>query len=80
MNRVDKNESNSKRCQCPNCPSYNDCAQEKEEFVFCTGEVGKSSCAFPMHGCICGGCAVHEQYNLKESYYCINGSADETEK
>lgn len=77
MPKVEKNESNTQKCFCPKCPSYNECAKAKTESLYCAGEIGKSPCKYGMNGCICGGCPVHMENNLKAGYYCINGSADE---
>lgn len=79
MFRVEKTEANLNKCLCPGCPSYNDCAKEKAEALYCAGEVGKSECPFQMNGCLCGGCPVHMENNLTAGYFCINGSADEIE-
>lgn len=79
MPKVEKNEINLKKCFCPNCPSYNECAQEKTEKLYCAKEIGKSTCAYKTNGCICSGCPVHMKNDLKAGYYCINGSADEVD-
>jgi hypothetical protein len=79
MPKVEKNEANIKKCFCPHCPSYNECAKEKTENLYCAGEIGKSACEFKMNGCLCGGCQVYRENNLKAGYYCINGSADEAD-
>ena len=79
MSKVEKNEDNLNKCSCPSCPSYNECTKGKAERLYCAGEVGKSSCEIKMNGCICGGCPVHMENDLKDFYYCINGSADEIE-
>lgn len=73
MLAVEKNESNMKKCTCPECPSYNDCAKEKMEGLYCSAAVGRSSCEFQMNGCICGGCSVHTENSLSAGYYCLNG-------
>jgi hypothetical protein len=72
MAKVIKNSVNEKKCICPNCPSYNSCAEGKKEVLYCADEVGKSACEYKMNGCICGGCPVYSENNLKEGYYCIN--------
>jgi hypothetical protein len=79
MAKVEKSEINLKKCFCPNCPSYNECAKGKMEKLYCAGEVGKSVCEYKMNGCLCGGCPVHAENNLQAGYYCLNGSADEIE-
>lgn len=79
MPKVEKNEANIKNCSCPECPSYNACAKEKVEVLYCAGEVGKSGCTYEKNGCICGACAVHEEFFLESMYYCIQGSADQVD-
>ncbi len=77
MPKVEKNEDNLEKCSCPKgCPSYNDCTKDKNEALYCAGEVGKSQCEFQKNGCICGPCPVHTENNLSSMYYCINGSAE----
>ena len=76
MTLVEKNDENLKKCSCPKCPSYNDCAKEKQERLYCATSIGKSKCAYKMNGCICMMCPVHVKFNLKSGYYCINGSAE----
>lgn len=79
MSKVEKNEANLDKCACPNCPSHNECAKEKMEKLYCSEEVGKSTCPFEMKGCLCGPCPVHTENDLKSGYYCINGtSSDKT--
>ncbi len=79
MSKVEKNDANMGKCVCPSCPSYNDCARGKSEKLYCAGDVGKSSCAYQMNGCICSQCPVHMENNLMAGYYCMHGSADEIE-
>ena len=77
MSKVEKTEPNKKKCFCSNCPSYNECTKKNEETLYCAGDVGKSVCKINMNGCLCGGCPVHRENNLKSGYYCMNGSADQ---
>lgn len=79
MSIVEKNEANLNACFCPRCPSYNECAKEKMERLYCAEEIGKSGCEYKMNGCLCGGCPVHAKSELKSGYYCINGSAEEVD-
>lgn len=76
---VKNNPENLKKCSCPNCPTYNECAKEKEELLFCAQEIGKGTCQYKMNGCICPVCPIHKENNLGASFYCIYGSADEIE-
>lgn len=75
MAKVEVNESNLKKCVCPACPSYNECAKGKKELLYCAEAIGKSSCEYKMSGCICGGCPVQKENNLKAGAYCIKGAA-----
>lgn len=77
MEKVINNKGNKEKCICPNCPSYNECAKEKKEVLFCADKIGKGKCAYQMNGCICGMCPVHKECKLKNGYYCIHGSAKE---
>jgi hypothetical protein len=79
MPKVAKNETNLKKCPCPECPSYNECAGGKKEVLYCAEEIGKSACDYAMEGCICGPCPVHVENNLLSGYYCIGGSAEEVD-
>ncbi|MDD1770736.1 MAG: DUF2769 domain-containing protein [Methanomassiliicoccales archaeon] len=66
------------KCVCPGCPTYNSCAGDKDERVYCFA--GKSaSCVkeSDMSGCICPGCLVQEEFKFEKMYYCIYGSAKE---
>lgn len=69
--KILKNSKNLAACVCANCPSYNDCAKEKNELLFCSPEVGPGVCEYKMNGCICGPCPIHREYNLDSGYYCI---------
>jgi aldose sugar dehydrogenase len=79
MSKVEKSEKNTKNCSCPGCPSYDNCAKEKSETLYCADEIGKNNCEFQKHGCLCGACPVHAEFFLKSSYYCIQGSADKVD-
>ena len=80
MALVEKTDENLKKCFCPNCPSYNDCAKGKKENLYCAKSNGKSTCQYKKNGCICMACPVHAACNLKAGYYCINGSAEEVDE
>ena len=79
MLKVEKNQSNIKKCICKKCSSYTSCSKEKNETLFCAKAVGKTNCVEKMNGCICGLCPVEKENFLLTGYYCINGSADETD-
>ena len=70
-----KNKKNLEGCICQKCPSYNKCAREKEEKLFCAEGIGKSHCDFSMLGCLCADCPVYKEHGLEYGYYCIHGSA-----
>lgn len=76
MQKIEKNEVNLRKCVCENCPSFNECAEGRQEKLFCAEESGKSECKFSMNVCICGSCPVHKEHHLKSGYYCINGFAE----
>lgn len=58
-------------CICKGCPSYAGCEKSGEKIAYCF--TGKSRCIKERKGCICGGCLVHQKFNLKGRYYCIKG-------
>jgi hypothetical protein len=80
MSKVEKTQTNMEKCSCPGCPSYNECSRGKAELLFCADAIGKSSCPYPMNGCICMPCVVHQENDLKSGYYCIHGSADKVDE
>ncbi|MGD1061574.1 MAG: DUF2769 domain-containing protein [Methanomassiliicoccales archaeon] len=66
------------KCDCPGCPTFNSCAGDKGERVYCLA--GKSaSCVkeSDMSGCICPGCPVQDEFRFEKMYYCIYGSNKE---
>ncbi|MEI7452534.1 MAG: DUF2769 domain-containing protein [Candidatus Falkowbacteria bacterium] len=77
MFKVENTPDNLKKCACPQCPSYNECAKGKMELLYCSGAIGKSTCEYKMNGCTCGMCAVHKDCGLRAGYYCLHGSAEE---
>ncbi len=74
--KIENNRDNSAKCSCKICPSYGDCAKEKNENLFCAN--GTGPCVFKTNGCPCNSCPVHKENRLKANYYCINGSAEQT--
>lgn len=70
---VKKTKENEMKCICPSCPSYNDCMKHTNERLFCAN--GKSKCKFEKKGCICMGCPITSENNLKGGYWCLTGSA-----
>jgi hypothetical protein len=66
-------KENKALCICPNCPSYNECAQKKGEALYCI--LGKSpTCITKESGCICPACPVTENMGLTKDYFCTRGS------
>jgi flagellar biosynthesis component FlhA len=69
-------EAKKNLCICGGCPSYTQCAGEKEELLYCT--LGKSpACITEEKGCICPQCPITDQMGLKHEYYCTKGSEKE---
>ncbi|MCX6745886.1 MAG: DUF2769 domain-containing protein [Candidatus Parcubacteria bacterium] len=71
---VQDTHENSEMCNCPNCPSHNDCMKDKGEVLYCAR--GKSSCEVKSKGCVCPGCQVYKENNLNSAYYCLSGKAE----
>jgi hypothetical protein len=66
-------------CICPDCPTYNRCASETKETLFCL--LGRSSdCIKDEMGCICPDCPVAARADLVNLYYCTSGSETEMRK
>jgi len=65
---------NEKRlvCCCPACPSYNRCAREQNELLYCI--TGKSMlCISEDSGCTCRNCPVMTGLGLRYQSFCLNG-------
>jgi hypothetical protein len=60
-------------CVCPICPTFNQCAGEAEENIFCIS--GKSICIETEKGCICPTCPFALEYRLGvlHNFYCRQG-------
>lgn len=66
-------ESSKKVCICPGCPTYNDCARDAKELLYCA--LGKSmNCMVRGVTCICPDCPVTEQLDLRYNFYCLRGT------
>ncbi len=60
-------------CACPKCPSYNNCADESKELVYCI--TGKSPiCISEDFGCTCRNCSVSPEIGLMYHDFCLKGS------
>jgi hypothetical protein len=70
------NEAKKALCACPNCPTYNNCAQEKGELLYCI-EGRSPTCITEELGCICPACPVWEKMDLKNEYFCTKGTERE---
>lgn len=69
-------ESKRKLCICDDCPSYNYCARENNELLYCI--LGKSPvCITEENGCICPSCPLTEQMGLKDDFFCTRGAEKE---
>ncbi|MCE5215340.1 MAG: DUF2769 domain-containing protein [Methanobacterium sp.] len=62
-----------KDCVCPICPTYDQCAKDKSEIIFCI--TGKSSCIEQEKGCMCPTCPFASKYKIGvlHNFYCIRG-------
>jgi len=60
-------------CVCPICPTFNQCANDVGENIFCIN--GKSKCIETEKGCICPTCPFALKYRLGviHNFYCRNG-------
>ena len=66
-------EENKRLCICPGCATYNECAKEKSELVYCI--LGKSqACIIKESGCICPACPITDTMNLTMDYFCTKGT------
>ena len=69
-------ESKKELCICGDCPSYNDCASEANELLYCA--LGKSpSCITDEISCTCPDCPVTDQMGLKYEFFCTRGAERE---
>lgn len=59
-------------CLCPACPSYNRCAREQNEMLYCI--TGKSMlCISRDAGCTCRNCPVTRELGLMYQNFCMSG-------
>jgi hypothetical protein len=61
-------KENVERCQCPRCPTYNECMEYSDQRLFCSR--GNTECTLDEEGCICSECPVWKEYMIKSFYYC----------
>jgi hypothetical protein len=61
------------QCICPTCPTYNNCAKNANEKLFCT--LGNSfMCISFEKTCICPTCPVASDMGLHYKNFCTRGS------
>jgi len=60
-----------KGCICAKCPSW---VEGETELGFCHPMVGKSEKITERRGCICPECPVYKMMDMKNGYYCVQGS------
>lgn len=62
-----------KLCICEGCPTYNECAGNENELLYCV--LGKSpNCIVKEVTCLCPDCPITEQLGLKNQFFCTRGS------
>jgi hypothetical protein len=72
-------EAKKALCECPNCPTYNECAEEKAELLYCIAGVSPA-CITEESGCICPACPVWDKIGFKNDYFCTKGTEKEQRK
>ena len=77
MAEVHVNLHNIRNCVCGKCPSFPGRWKELEHAqmpgLFCAA--GKSKLEIDQQGCLCSGCDVFKEHELKDGYFCVNGKA-----
>lgn len=60
-------------CVCPICPTYNQCAKDAGENIFCLKD--KSSCINKEKGCMCPTCPFAAKYKIGvlHNFFCMRG-------
>jgi hypothetical protein len=62
-----------KMCTCPKCPTFNECAKNAMEGLFCS--MGHSfHCITENKGCICSSCPVAKMQGLTHQSFCLMGN------
>jgi len=62
-------------CVCPTCPTWNKCAENANEKLFCV--TGKSeACITERKGCMCPTCPLAQSLDVgvERTTFCLNGS------
>jgi len=72
-NRERKLEELAADCVCPICPTYQDCAKDADENIFCLRD--KSGCINKEKGCMCPTCPFAAKYKIGvlHNFYCMRG-------
>jgi hypothetical protein len=71
--RTTKIETLKSMCPCPGCPTYNACAKNAKEMLFCL--IGKSfHCITQDKGCICPSCPLAKDAGITLDRFCLKGS------
>ena len=71
--RMKMTEDKKKLCICGGCPTYNDCAKNNNELLYCALDKS-STCITEELGCICPSCPVTEMMGLVKEFFCTRGS------
>jgi hypothetical protein len=60
-------------CQCPDCTTFNECAKNSGERLYCV--VTRSPfCIEKKKGCLCLDCPVAQELGFEKTYHCLNGA------
>ncbi len=60
-------------CQCPDCTTYNECAKNTAERLYCV-VMRSPFCIDSRKGCLCQDCPVFEELKFRNTYHCLNGA------
>jgi hypothetical protein len=68
-------------CVCPMCPTYTDCAKNKDHNVFCITSKSEE-CITRELGCLCPTCPLAQNFKIGVMYnfYCTRGGELEQRK
>lgn len=62
-------------CRCPDCPTYQECAEKADDRIFCTLGAGREGCITDEElGCICSTCAVYHDVGFEKQFFCTRGN------
>lgn len=73
MERSNNIKKETAACICPDCPTYNDCAKNAQELLFCA-HGGSFVCIAREADCLCPGCPVTSDFGLTHDYFCTRGA------